>query len=45
MNKNVREFLDQIRECDRIIEQEELKREELYKRIDEELAAGHSIDE
>jgi hypothetical protein len=43
MNKNIQEFLDQIRECDRIIEQEELKREELYKRVDQELEAGETL--
>jgi hypothetical protein len=44
MNKNIQEFLDQVRECDRIIEEQELLREELYKRIDEEIEAGENLN-
>jgi predicted transcriptional regulator len=41
----LQEFREQVNEVDRkIIELEEL-RESLYERIDEELEAGHSIDE
>ena len=42
MNENLQEF--QIRECDRIIEEQELMREELFKRIDEELEAGETLN-
>jgi hypothetical protein len=41
----LQEFLEQVRDIDRqILELKELG-ESLYERIDEELAAGHSIDE
>jgi 2-keto-3-deoxy-L-rhamnonate aldolase RhmA len=33
--EQLKEFLEQVKESDRIIEQEENRREELYKRIDE----------
>lgn len=35
MNKKLAEFLEQIKECDKIIEQQEELREALYKRVDE----------
>lgn len=35
MSTKLQEFLSQVKECDRIIEQQETLREDLYKRIDE----------
>jgi hypothetical protein len=35
MNKKLQEFIDQVRECDKLIEEQEALREDLYKRIDE----------
>jgi superfamily I DNA/RNA helicase len=35
MNKKLQEFIDQVRECDKLIEEQEELREDLYKRIDE----------
>jgi hypothetical protein len=35
MNKKLQEFIDQVRECDKLIEEQEALREALYKRIDE----------
>lgn len=34
MNSELYEFLDQVRECDQIIQEQEELREALYKRID-----------
>lgn len=39
MNKQLSEFLDQIRECERIIQEEEDKKDQLYKRVDAILEA------
>jgi hypothetical protein len=39
MNKKLQEFIDQVRECDKLIEEQEALREALYKRIDEILEA------
>jgi uncharacterized membrane protein YfhO len=35
MNAKLQEFLDQVKECDRIIEEQEKLREDLFNRIDE----------
>jgi hypothetical protein len=35
MKKELQEFIDQVRECDKLIEEQEELREALYKRIDE----------
>jgi hypothetical protein len=35
MKKELQEFIDQVRECDKLIEEQEELREDLYKRIDE----------
>jgi superfamily I DNA/RNA helicase len=35
MNKKLQEFIDQVKECDKLIEEQEMLREDLYKRIDE----------
>jgi superfamily I DNA/RNA helicase len=35
MKKELQEFVDQVRECDKLIEEQEELREALYKRIDE----------
>jgi hypothetical protein len=34
-NAKLQEFLDQVKECDRIIEEQEKLREDLFNRIDE----------
>jgi hypothetical protein len=39
MKKELQEFIDQVRECDKLIEEQEQLREDLYKRIDEILEA------
>jgi hypothetical protein len=36
MANKLQEFYDQVAECDKLIEEQENLREELYKRIDEE---------
>jgi hypothetical protein len=35
MNNKLTEFLEQLKECDRIIEEQEGLRESIFKRIDE----------
>jgi hypothetical protein len=42
-NAKLQEFLDQVKECDRIIEEQEKLREDLFKRIDE-LIEEENID-
>jgi predicted phage-related endonuclease len=44
MNKNIQEFLDQLKGIESQIEQLEDMREEIYKRIDEELEAGETLN-
>jgi hypothetical protein len=39
MKKELQEFVDQVRECDKLIEEQEELREDLYKRIDKILEA------
>jgi hypothetical protein len=43
MNSKLKEFLEQLKEVDRKIEELEELRESLYSRVDEELESGEAL--
>jgi predicted phage-related endonuclease len=44
LNKNLQEFLDQLKDIESQMEQLEDMREAIFKRIDEELEAGETLN-